>query len=61
MNSIMGFMSTLLHIYTIQEGHWSITAQITAGVTGGWFGVSGILYFYYDLVILPPLRNAFVN
>ncbi|KJZ68214.1 hypothetical protein HIM_12395 [Hirsutella minnesotensis 3608] len=61
MNSVMGFLSTLLHIYTIQEGYWSVTAQVTAGVTGGWFIISCGLYFYYDLMLLQPLRYKYAK
>jgi hypothetical protein len=33
-NSITGFATTLINIYTARNGDWSITAIITATVTG---------------------------
>jgi hypothetical protein len=33
-NSISGFITTLVNIYTARHGDWSITAIITATITG---------------------------
>ncbi|KJZ70592.1 hypothetical protein HIM_10021 [Hirsutella minnesotensis 3608] len=48
MNSAMGLMSTLLNVFTIQDGHWSVTAKINTGVTAGWLLISSFLYILVD-------------
>ena len=34
MNSIAGLLTTMINVYTAQKGVWSVTAKITASVTG---------------------------
>ena len=36
LNSFAGLISTLVNVYSQQGGNWSVTAWITAAVTGGW-------------------------
>lgn len=56
MNSAMGLISTLLNVYSIQDGQWSITAIITASIIGAWLIAAGALYVLYSYVLLPRLK-----
>jgi hypothetical protein len=38
----------LINIYTARHGTWSVTAIITAAVTGTFAGVSALLYLLYS-------------
>ncbi len=57
LNSAMGFLSTLLNVYSQQSGHWSVTAITTASVIGLWLLVSSISSYIYQVVLLPPLET----
>jgi hypothetical protein len=47
MNSIFGLITTLVSVYTIQDGHWSITAILTVGVMAYLTLFAMILYMIY--------------
>jgi hypothetical protein len=49
LNSLTGFTSTLINIYTAQEGSWSATAIITVTVTGTCTVGLFVIYLVYTL------------
>lgn len=55
LNSAMGFLSTLLNVYSMQHGHWSVTAITTASVIGLWLLISAVSSSIYH-IIMPPLE-----
>lgn len=57
MNSVAGLITTLVNVYTAQEGVWSVTAKITAIVTGSCVGVAGFLFLCYNFWALRRVRN----
>ncbi|KAK2051915.1 hypothetical protein LY76DRAFT_673061 [Colletotrichum caudatum] len=50
-NSLMGFFSTLLNLYTVHGGEWSTTAIVTATVTAWWLFASCILCLIYRFLL----------
>ncbi|KAL4887978.1 hypothetical protein BDV59DRAFT_196830 [Aspergillus ambiguus] len=58
-NSITGFINTVINVYTSRDGTWSVTAVITAAVTGSFSVISGLLYLYYNHWLLARLEKAF--
>ncbi|KAI5455689.1 hypothetical protein BGZ63DRAFT_368429 [Mariannaea sp. PMI_226] len=54
-NSMMGIISTILNIYTVRDGQWSITAIITASIIGAWLLFSLIVFIVYDGFLIPSL------
>ncbi|KUL81604.1 hypothetical protein ZTR_10498 [Talaromyces verruculosus] len=47
-NATTGFANTLINIYTARHGTWSVTAIITAAVTGTFAGISALLFLLYS-------------
>jgi hypothetical protein len=47
LNSIVGLIATLANVYTIQGGHWSVTAIVTAAVIAYLTLFAMILYMTY--------------
>lgn len=58
MNSIAGLLTTIVNVYTAQKGVWSVTARITATVTGCLIAVSGALFCCYNFWMLEKVRDA---
>ncbi|KIY00736.1 uncharacterized protein Z520_03401 [Fonsecaea multimorphosa CBS 102226] len=58
MNSIAGLLTTLVNVYTAQHGVWSVTAKITAIVTGSCVGVAGLLFACYNFWMLRKVQKA---
>lgn len=56
LNSVAGLVSTVVNVYTAQKGVWSITAKITAIVTGSCVGVAGLLFVLYNFWALEKVR-----
>ncbi|KAH6869886.1 hypothetical protein B0T10DRAFT_417984 [Thelonectria olida] len=56
-NSAMGLISTILNIYTVREGQWSITAIITASIIGAWLLFSLAVFVAYDGFLIPGLEK----
>ncbi|CZT07752.1 uncharacterized protein RCO7_11239 [Rhynchosporium graminicola] len=48
-NSAIGFLTTIINIYTARGGHWSITAIVTAAVTGGCTTFMLVLLLAFDI------------
>ncbi|GME23752.1 hypothetical protein GTA08_BOTSDO10460 [Neofusicoccum parvum] len=51
-NSIAGLISTLVNIYSAQDGKLSITAKVTVGVTAGCSFVFGALFVVHQLLLM---------
>lgn len=58
MNSVAGLLTTVVNVYTAQKGVWSITAKITAIVTGSCVGVAGGLFALYNFWVLQRVRQT---
>ncbi|KAH6698194.1 hypothetical protein BKA61DRAFT_741426 [Leptodontidium sp. MPI-SDFR-AT-0119] len=48
-NSAIGFLTTIINIYTARGGHWSVTAIVTAAVTGGYTTIMLVLLLVFDI------------
>lgn len=57
LNSLAGLISTLVNVYTQQSGVWSVTAWVTAGVTGGSCFINGCLFALYNFWILSRIKE----
>jgi hypothetical protein len=58
LNSVAGLLTTIVNVYTAQKGVWSITAKITAIVTGSTVGVAGGLFGLYNFWVLQRVRET---
>lgn len=58
LNSLAGLISTLINVYTQQDGAWSVTARITAIVTGASMVVTGCLFGLYNFWILRRVKKV---
>ncbi|POR32940.1 Uncharacterized protein TPAR_06837 [Tolypocladium paradoxum] len=56
LHSVMGLVSTLLNVYGMQDGQWSVTTIISMAIIGGLFLFSLTAYAMYELVLLPSLK-----
>ena len=56
-NSLAGIISTLIGVYAMQHGEWSITAKVAASVEGGCFAVCGVLFVVYEKLLVSSLRR----
>lgn len=57
LNSAAGLLTTVVNVYTAQKGVWSSSAIIAASVTGGCFGITGILFLLYNFWALDKVRD----
>ena len=57
LNSLAGLISTLVNVYSQQDGKWSVTAWITATVTGGSMLITGCLFALYNFWILEKVKR----
>lgn len=57
LNSFAGLISTLVSVYSQQGGSWSVTAWITAAVTGGCMIITGVLFGLYNFWILGRVKR----
>ncbi|KAL6246594.1 hypothetical protein RBB50_006832 [Rhinocladiella similis] len=58
LNSVAGLITTLVNVYTAQHGVWSVTAKITAIVTGSCVGVGGGLFSLYNFGLLRRVQKS---
>jgi hypothetical protein len=58
LNSFAGLISTLVNVYTQQSSTWSVTAKVTAIVTGTCMGVTGALFALYNFWVLDKVRRS---
>ncbi|RDH14287.1 hypothetical protein M747DRAFT_224202, partial [Aspergillus niger ATCC 13496] len=56
-NSATGFFNTLINVYTARAKTWSVTATVTATVTGFFAVLSGILFIFYNNFLLAKLQK----
>jgi len=57
LNSFAGLISTLVQVYSQQQGNWSVTAWVTATVTGGCMVITGLLFALYNFWILEKVKK----
>ncbi|RDW91293.1 hypothetical protein BP5796_02458 [Coleophoma crateriformis] len=57
LNSLAGLISTLISVYAQQQSQWSITARVTAAVTGGIMVVTGVLFIIYNFAVLSRVKS----
>jgi len=58
LNSFAGLISTLVQVYSQQQGNWSITAYVTIAVTGSCMVITGILFAVYNFWILERVKKS---
>jgi len=58
LNSLAGLISTLINVYSQQDGNWSITAEVTAIVTGACMVVTAVLFLIYNMWVLERVRRS---
>ncbi len=56
-NSAIGFITTIINIYTVRSGFWSVTAIVTAAVTGSWTTIMLALLVAYDIWGLRKIKK----
>ena len=57
LNSFAGLISTLVNVYTQQDGAWSLTAKVTAIVTGACMAITAGLLLLYNMWYLERVRK----
>lgn len=57
LNSLAGLISSLINVYTQQDGAWSVTAKVTAITTGSSMAVTGVLFGLYNFWILEKVKR----
>lgn len=57
LNSLAGLIATFVNVYSQQNGKWSVTAWITATVTGGCMLITGCLFALYNFWILEKVKK----
>jgi hypothetical protein len=55
---LAGLITTLVNVYTAQKGVWSVTARVTAIVTGSCMVVSGCLFLLYNFWFLHKVQKS---
>ncbi|TGO78666.1 hypothetical protein BELL_0058g00080 [Botrytis elliptica] len=58
LNSVAGFVGTLVGVYGQQKGAWSITARVTAIVTGAIACITGVLFVFYNFWSLRRVKST---
>jgi len=58
LNSLAGLISTLINVYTQQNGKWSITAEVTVIATGACMVILAILFLIYNLWVLERVKRS---
>jgi uncharacterized membrane protein YuzA (DUF378 family) len=57
LNAIVGLISTLINVYAAQHGEWSVTARITAIMTGFCTGMNLVLFLVYNNWLLYQVKK----
>ncbi|RDL37617.1 uncharacterized protein BP5553_05050 [Venustampulla echinocandica] len=57
LHSLAGLISTLVNVYSSQKGMWSVSARVTAGVTGGCMVICGALFGVYQFWALEKVKK----
>ena len=50
-HSFFGLTTTLINVYTAQNGHWSVTAKITITIIALYLGATSALTLMYNLLL----------
>ncbi|KAK6599460.1 hypothetical protein H4I96_04207 [Botrytis cinerea] len=58
LNSVAGFVGTMVGVYGQQKGAWSITARVTAIVTATIACITGILFVFYNFWLLRRVKST---
>ncbi|TEY70298.1 hypothetical protein BOTCAL_0107g00110 [Botryotinia calthae] len=58
LNSVAGFVGTLVGVYGQQKGAWSITARVTAIVTATIACITGVLFVFYNFWSLRRVKST---
>ncbi|KAI9756109.1 MAG: hypothetical protein M4579_003996 [Chaenotheca gracillima] len=58
LNSLAGLISTLINVYTAQNGFFSVTAKVTVIVTGACTLFTGCLFLLYNNCVLKRLKKG---
>jgi hypothetical protein len=58
LNSLAGLISTLINVYTQQNGKWSVTAEVTAIATGSCMVILAVLFLIYNLWVLERVKRS---
>ncbi|KAF5850480.1 hypothetical protein GGP41_002733 [Bipolaris sorokiniana] len=57
LNSIAGLISTIVNVYSAQDGQYSITARVTIVVTAACSVVAAALFLVYNTIMLGIVRR----
>ncbi|RDL30194.1 Uncharacterized protein BP5553_10472 [Venustampulla echinocandica] len=57
LNSAAGFLATMVNIYTARSGYWSISAIVTATVTGSCTTIMIVIFVVYDKWLLTNIKK----
>ena len=57
LNSLAGLISTLINVFTNQNGNWSVTAKVTIIVTGTCAVATAVLFGIYNNIILSRVKS----
>ncbi|KAF3008404.1 hypothetical protein E8E13_001331 [Curvularia kusanoi] len=57
LNSIAGLVSTLVNVYSAQDGQYSVTAKVTIVVTAACSVVTAALFLLYNTVMLRIVKR----
>ena len=58
LHSFTGLITTLINVYTVQGGHWSVTTKITIIVISLYTGNISVLYLIYNHWILEKMKTT---
>jgi hypothetical protein len=58
LNSFAGLISTLVNVYTQQNNAWSVTAEVTAIVSGSVMVVTALLFVLYNYWVLRRVKKS---
>lgn len=57
LNGVVGIVNTLINVYTAKDGEWSVSARITAIMTGTCAGASLVLFLVYNNWLLYRVKK----
>ncbi|KFA62783.1 hypothetical protein S40285_03803 [Stachybotrys chlorohalonatus IBT 40285] len=57
-NGLAGLISTLIGVYTQQDGNWNVTAIVTASVEVGCVVICGLLFLIIQQILLRAVKKA---
>lgn len=57
LNSVAGLISTIVNVYSAQDGQYSVTAKVTIVVTSACSAVAAALFLLYNMVMLKLVKR----